>query len=159
MDTVGAYRSSLYQRSESLLQPATHPNDALRTKPLFSPGSSPAQILIGLNALSLLVVMSWVVFARIRRRVLSTVNHFLGVYLLPPMDFGELPQDDAVKKSKLVVSKKELEELVEVDWQEDWDVGNGLGDSQKAVFDDDTDLDDYEVILGDDAADNELHAD
>lgn len=172
MDATGAYRSSLYQRTDDYFQPTTR--GVVGTKPLFTPGGRSTQVLAGLNALSILAVVSWVVFARIRRRVLRMVNRFLMAYL-PPIKFDakSAPQTAGRKHPSPVanslsqvygrrhsrpVTKKDLEELADGDWQPapgvGWEAACRAEDSvtseREAAVDDD-DLEDYEVILKDDA--------
>lgn len=141
MSRAGAFTSSMYQRHG-----AYHLPDAIDDKAPQTAGGS-TQVIVGLNALSLLVVMSWMVFVKLRRRVLRMLFRFLAA-CLPPCDGGSpfclnparrQPKADNVGLS--AVSGEDAGVVTE---------GDGDGEAE------DDDLEGYEIIRRGDAVESDF---
>lgn len=142
MSRAGAFTSSMYQRHG-----AYHLPDADRA-PQTTGGST--QVIVGLNALSLLLVMGWMVFARLRRRVLRTIFRFLAT-CLPPCDGGSPfclnPVRNQPKVDKVAAPAVSGEDAGLID-------ADAAGDGDDEA--EDVDLEGYEIIRRGDAVESDF---
>lgn len=183
MNQVGAFTSSMYQRSGINDYFRHHESGVFRAgsqQPSIQPGST-THVLIGLNAVSLLVIMSILAFARVRRRLLRAVYHYLALYPSPAFadnskshqNAKKAPKKSPPKTFRKKASKRRLEtqpdaESETTETQTQHNVAEGAvapgvlhaaAHSVSASPDDDDDLQDYEIIhTGDTFSDNEDHA-
>lgn len=144
MSRTGAFTSSMYQRHG-----AYHFQDAIHDKAPQSSGST--QVIVGLNALSLLAVMSWVVFVRLRRRVLRMLCRFLAA-CLPPCEGGSPFCLNPARKQPKVEKVGPAEPAVHGEGAAV--VAEGSGDADDEAEDDD--LEGYEIIRSGDAIESDV---
>ncbi|XP_049268290.1 uncharacterized protein LOC125757135 [Rhipicephalus sanguineus] len=176
MNRAEAFTSSMYQRSGFRDYFQHQLSDTYRSRPPLIEDDSSTHVLMGLNAVSLLVIVSWVAYATLRRRLLKAVHHYLALYL--PRALGKKDSHQAAKKApkKLLprasgkkASKRHLETQLDVatvtPTQPDV-AGEATAVVPPASVhsvaegpDGDEDLQDYEIIhTGDAFVDNEDHA-
>uniref|UniRef100_A0A131YH13 Uncharacterized protein n=1 Tax=Rhipicephalus appendiculatus TaxID=34631 RepID=A0A131YH13_RHIAP len=178
MNRVEDFTSSMYQRSAFRDYFQYQQSDTYRTgirPPLIEAGSS-TLVLMGLNAVSLLVIMSWAASATLRRRLLKTVHHYLAVYLRCALGKKESrqaakkePNESLPRAFRKKASKRHLETQLDVATETRTQPDGAEGEAAAVVPpvahnvaegpDGDEDLLDYEIIhTGDAFVDNEDHA-
>ncbi|KAL3212084.1 hypothetical protein MRX96_008330 [Rhipicephalus microplus] len=158
MNQAEDFTSSMYQRSAFHGYFQHQQSDTYRSgiRPPHLEAGNSTHVLMGLNAVPLLVIMSLVAFTTLRRRLLKAVHHCLALY------FPAHPRKKVSKRHP----ETPLDVVAETRTQPDGAEGEAADLVSPAAAhnvaegpDGDEDLLDYEIIhTGDAFVDNENHA-